>query len=135
MAAAAVAALVAFESGDLAGMGIRSAMGGRGSLIAMLRVEVVIHAAMEVRGGVGPVTGADEVTASKPLGAIVTVWCAVIGSVVVLAVWARRFGAKVDADRHLSRSGGGRDYCNKSCGSQTGKNKLDRTHWEISSCG
>ena len=106
MATAAVTALVALECGDLTGMGIGLAMVGCGTLVAVLRIEVIVHTAVEVCGAMEPVSGANEMAANEPLGSIVAVGCTVVGSVVIVAVRARGLRAKVDTDRNLRMSSG-----------------------------
>src|ERR1700685_1631688 len=69
-----------------------------GALIAMLWVEAVVYVAMEVVGTVKPRAGADEDAASKPLRAVIAIRGAGIWCVIVVAVWAIRRYANVDAD-------------------------------------
>jgi ABC-type nickel/cobalt efflux system permease component RcnA len=66
------------------------------AVVAMLRVEVVIHMAMEVIGTVKPWTDTNECTSAKPLWAIVSIGGTAIGSVVIVAVGT--CGCDPDAD-------------------------------------
>lgn len=72
------------------------------TVVAMVRVEVVIHVAMEVVGTVEPRASTDEDAAGEPFGTVVAVGRTAIRSGVIVAVRAVRGGSDVDADTDLS---------------------------------
>ena len=92
--AVTVMGLVAVEG--LSVLGISQVTIGLGALIDLRHwsfvtvpsVEAVIDVAMEVCGAVEPASGSDEDAAVEPLGTIVAVGRAAIGSVVVVSVGA-----------------------------------------------
>jgi hypothetical protein len=106
--AVAVTHLVTVEVLHVFGMKVRA----RGlstcrvwSVVAVLRVVVVIYVAVEVIWTVKPGTSPDEDTATKPLRAIVAVGSAVVGRGFVVTVWANGSRADVDADLSLGFRG------------------------------
>src|SRR5271170_5579062 len=110
------------------GMKVRAwglAPGGVWSLIAMLRMVVVIYVTVEVIWTVKPGASPDEDTAAKPLRAVVAVGSAVVGRNVVVAVGAHRSWADVDADLSLRfrRGYGDTESSHCSCGK-----KLESMH-------
>ena len=60
------------------------------TVIAVVRIEVIIDVALEVGGPVKPGSGTDEDTPREPFGTIVAVGSALIGSVIVVAIGADR---------------------------------------------
>jgi hypothetical protein len=66
--------------------------------IAVMWIETVIHAAVEVVGAVEPRAGSDEHAAAEPLGPVVPVWRAVIWGHIVVAIRANRFCSDIDRD-------------------------------------
>jgi hypothetical protein len=111
MTAAGVAAtithLVAVEAFEIIGWRVIGPVRRIGAMVAMMRVEMVVHMAIEVMAAVEPRAGADEDAAVEPLRAIVPVGCAVIGSVVIVAIGTGWLGSNVYAKGHLSRAGTG----------------------------
>jgi hypothetical protein len=77
-----------------------------GTVIAVVGVEVVIDMAVEVSGAMKPWAGTDEGSTGEPLGAIVAVGSATVGSSFVVAVGAVRSDPDVDA--YLGLCWGGR---------------------------
>jgi hypothetical protein len=71
------------------------------SLVAMLRIKVVVHVAVKALRRVRPVAGTDKVTAVEPLGAIVAIGSAVIWRIVVVAIRAAWLRSEVDANGNL----------------------------------
>jgi len=67
------------------------------AVIAMIRMETIIHMAVEALGAVKPWTSANEDATCKPLRAVVTVWCAGVRRDVVIAVRTYRCDSNVDA--------------------------------------
>jgi len=96
--ALAIARFIAFEVGCCTLVRGSLAAFWRWTFVAVLGIEAVIHVAVKVGRTVKPVSGTDEATADEPLGAIVAVGGAVVGSVVVVAVGAAGLGAKGDGD-------------------------------------
>src|ERR1700729_2078370 len=92
---------VAFEVRDLVEVirrvGLVSFIWSR-ALVAMLWIEAVVYMAMEVIGTVKPRAGADEDATGEPLGAVIAIRGAGVWRVIVVAVWALRRYANVDAD-------------------------------------
>src|SRR3984957_19129529 len=68
------------------------------SAVAVMRVVAVVDMAVEVVVAAVPVAGADEDSAVKPVGPVVAVGRAVIGSVVVVAVGADRLHSEADVN-------------------------------------
>jgi hypothetical protein len=77
-----------------------------GSAIPAARVIAVIDVAEKAAWAAEPRACADEDAAVKPVGTVVAVGSAVVGSVVKVAVRAYRRFSNVDADRDLGRSAG-----------------------------
>jgi hypothetical protein len=92
---ATVARLIAFE----AGLGRLSwTVLGPGSLVAVLRIKVIIHMAMEVGLTVEPPTSADEYPAVEPLRTVVAVGGALVRRNVIVTIGAGGFDADLDSD-------------------------------------
>lgn len=72
---------------------------GDGSSITVVRIPAVIDVAVEPTRTVEPGSGSNEKTAREPVGAIVAVWCAVVGSVIEVSV--RADGRRSDIDGNL----------------------------------
>jgi hypothetical protein len=75
--------------------------GGVWSVIAMLRVVVIVYVTVEVIWAVKPRTRPDEDTAAEPLRAVVAVGSAVVRRGFVVAIRAHRSRADVDANLGL----------------------------------
>jgi anti-sigma-K factor RskA len=102
--AVSVTHLVAMEVFHVFGMKISARGFSTGmvwSVIAMLRVVVVVYVTVEVIRAVKPGTRPDEETAAEPLRAVVAVGSAVVGRGFVVAIRAHRSRADVDADLGL----------------------------------
>ena len=91
--AAAIARLVAVEVVE----GLFAALGER-SVVAVARVIAVIDMAVEVAGAVVPMAGPDKNSVHKPIGPVVAVRRAVVGSVVEVAIGADRLRTEGDGD-------------------------------------
>jgi hypothetical protein len=111
--ALAVAAFIAFEGGVRR---LGWAVSRCSAFVAVLRIEVVVHVAVEVGGTVEPLAGSDEVAACEPFRAVVAVRGAVEGGVIVVAVRAGGLGADVDADGNLGIGLRGGDEKHSRCG-------------------
>lgn len=86
-----------------------------GAMVAVARIEVVVHRAVETGPAVVPGTRADEDTAVKPVRTVIPVRRAVVRRIAVIPIRTRRGGTDVDAKRNLSRrlhgSGKGKGRC------------------------
>ncbi len=109
--ASPIARLVAVEVVE----GLSAALGQR-SVVAVTRVIAVIDMAVEVAGAMEPVAGADKNSVHKPIGPVVAVRRAVVGSVVEVAIGADRLRTEGDGDlgwryarRAKQRNGEGRE--------------------------
>ena len=91
--ASPIARLVAVEVVERLFAAIR-----RRSSVAMAGIIAVVDMAVEVAGAAEPVPGADEHAVIEPIGPVVAVGRAVIGSVVVVAVGTDRLDTEVDGD-------------------------------------
>src|ERR1700722_853807 len=91
--ASAVARFVAMEVVE----GLFAALRHR-SAVAVMRVVAVVDMAVEVVLAAVPVAGANEDSAVKPVGPVVAVGRAVVGSLVVVAVRADRLHSKTNGD-------------------------------------
>jgi hypothetical protein len=101
--AVAVADLVAFEVFDVVdGLDGVFPAGWDRAMVAMVGMEMIIDVAVEAFGAVEPGADADEDASGEPLGAVVAVRSAVVGSDVIVTVGAYRRNANVDADGYLS---------------------------------
>jgi hypothetical protein len=128
--AVTVAGFVSLEGWSCATVSRYFAACGHVALVAVLRIVVVVHVAMEVGGAVEPVTGADEDAIIEPLGAVVAVRNAVVGGVVVIAVGAVGLGAEGYGDRGGGGScGDEQEDAGRGCGK---KAELDGAHEVIS---
>jgi hypothetical protein len=73
---------------------------GRGPLVALVNIEVVVYVAVKMFRAMEPRPSADEYAACKPFGAVTAIRSAATRRSVVVAV---RAGGRVsDADRHLA---------------------------------
>ena len=95
-------------------------------MIAMLWIKAVVHMAMKTSSAVEPRTGTDKDAAIEPLGTVVAIRSAVVGSVIVIAVRASGLRTNVDAYGDLSA----RDRGDAEKGDSNGgrKNILQTTH-------
>ena len=107
--AASIAHFVAAMEAAAGMMSRMSSTRGQVSVIAMMRIEMVIHVAMEVGGTVKPWTGADENAARKPLRAVIAIRRAGVGSVTEIPIGTDRSRADVHGDSDL-RFGRGRHH-------------------------
>jgi len=91
--ASTIARLVAVEvvEGLFAALRVRS-------MVAVAGVKAVVDMAVEVAGAAEPAAGADEHAVVEPIGPVVAVGRAVVGSVVVVAVGADGLDTEVDGD-------------------------------------
>jgi hypothetical protein len=72
--------------------------------VAIVRVKAVVNMAEKAMVAMEPWTSSNEDAAVKPVGPVVTVGRAIIGSVVKVSIWAAWFNANIDGD--LGRSQG-----------------------------
>ena len=84
--------------------------------IAVMRIEAIVHVAVEAMRAVEPRAGSDEDTSAEPLRPVVAVRGAVVWGVVEVTIWAHR--GRTDIDRNLSR---GRAWRRKQCGCRESK--------------
>jgi hypothetical protein len=87
--AASVTHLVALEVGGIVDAVFRTGFFAAGRIwtfVTVVGMEVVIYMAVEVLRTMEPATGSNEDTAVEPLGAVVAVGGAVVGSDIVVAV-------------------------------------------------
>jgi len=73
----------------------------QGSAVSVVGIKAVVNVAVEAAVSVEPRAGSDEYTAQKPVGPIVAVGCAVVGSVIEVAVGTYGRRSDVDADCDL----------------------------------
>jgi hypothetical protein len=99
--ALAIAGFVALEVAEGAVAAIRHGAG-----VAMMGIVAVVDVSVEAAGTVEPRTCANEQAAVEPVGTVVAVGRAVVGSVVVVAIGA--LGRYADADGDLAGRSGGR---------------------------
>jgi hypothetical protein len=98
-----VAHFIGFEVLNLIEMPVRIrtlTTGWPRAVIAVLRMEVIVYVAAETFRTMKPRTRADEDAAGKPLGAVVAVGSAVVGSDVIVTVGTYRRDS--DLDGHLT---------------------------------
>jgi hypothetical protein len=76
------------------------------SMVPVMRIVAVVDMTVKTRMSVKPRSGSDKDPTKEPIGAIVPVGCAVIGSVIEVPI--RAHGRDPDADTYLSRRPGGR---------------------------
>jgi hypothetical protein len=67
----------------------------------MMRIEAVIHVAMETRRAVEPRAYTDKYTAIKPIRPVVPIWSAVIRRVIEIPIWTDGCGPDIHAYRDL----------------------------------
>jgi hypothetical protein len=67
-------------------------------LVAVLGTVVVIYMALEVGRAVKPWASSNEDAAGKPVGAVVAIWSAAVGSGFIVTVGTLRGDADIDAD-------------------------------------
>lgn len=79
------------------------------ALVPVMRIEVVVHMAVEVPRPVEPWSRADKHAAIEPFRPVIAVWSAVVGRVIEVPVRAHRGRPDVDADADLSGCFGGRE--------------------------
>jgi len=79
------------------------------ALVAVFRMEMVIDVAAEIASAMEPWAGADKNISTKPLRAVIAGGSTVVGSDVVIAVWAIRGGSDFHGDLSLSLWGGNRE--------------------------
>jgi hypothetical protein len=80
---------------------LRTALRNR-AVIAIVGVVAVIYVAVEMFMAVEPGTRADEDAAHKPVGAVVSIGCAVIRRIVEVAVRAYRSDTYIDGNLGLT---------------------------------
>jgi hypothetical protein len=129
-------ALAAVTVMDFVAMEVCGRMGMLGSgafaasrhrtLIAVVRVEVIIHMSPEVFGAVEPWACSDEGTPGKPFRAIVAVRSTAVGSCLVIAVRTIRGCTDADADLSLSAWGGSRET---DAGHSGQRKQFNSIHW------
>jgi hypothetical protein len=71
------------------------------AVVTVFRMETIINVAMKIGRTVEPRPGADENAAAEPFGAVIAGRRTTVGSNVIIAVWAVRSDADVDADLSL----------------------------------
>lgn len=101
----AIALVVAAKSSEVVIWITISAVLGEAAAIAETWVKITVDRAVEATRAAEPGTGTEEDSTLKPLGTVVAVGRAVVGSVVEVAVgagWGR--ATDVDADRDLGVS-------------------------------
>jgi len=81
---------------------LRAAL-GEWAVVTVARVKAVVDVAVEAVRSVEPRTSTKEDAANKPVGAVVAIGGAIVGSVVEVAVGAYRWHSNVDADGNLGR--------------------------------
>jgi hypothetical protein len=69
--------------------------------VTVVRIEAVIHVAVEAVRPMEPGTGAKEDATRKPVGAVVAVGRAIIGCIVKVSIRADRRPANIDTDGYL----------------------------------
>lgn len=107
-------------------------VGGKTTVIAVAGIIGVVHIAVEVGRAVEPATSTDEDAAIEPLWAVVAVGGAVIGRVVVVAVWADRWAADVYAEGNLGLCCRCRGEKEPSGDGRCSEKRLETTHGETS---
>ena len=75
------------------------------TMVSVIGMEVIVYVAVEVGGAVKPGAGSDKGAAGEPLGTVVPVGRASIGSGFVVAVGAVRSCSDADANLGLRRFG------------------------------
>jgi hypothetical protein len=78
----------------------------KGTVVAVLWVEAVVHMAVEAMRAMEPGASSDKDTTAEPLRPIVAVWGAVVWGVVEVAVRTDRRYPDIDIDRSRYRAGG-----------------------------
>ena len=73
-------------------------MFGQRSVVTMTRIVAVVDMTVKARMAMKPWPGSDKDTTQKPIGAVVAVRCAVIGSVIEVTIGAHRRGPNADRD-------------------------------------
>src|SRR5208283_207609 len=109
--AASIARLVALEMRAIDALGRLSFLAAFWcrAIIAVLRMETVIHVALEFVGAMKPRASANEDFATKPFRAVVAGGSTVIRSDVIVTVGAIRSHADDDVDLSLCFGSGSRD--------------------------
>jgi hypothetical protein len=77
------------------------------TVVTVTRVKAVVDVAVKAVVAVKPWTGANEDPTVEPVGAVVSVGGAVIGSVIEVSIGANRWHSNADTDGNLGRGGGG----------------------------
>jgi len=93
---------------------------GERTMVAVMRVEAIVYVAVKAMRAVEPGTGSEEDAADKPVGTIVAVGSAVVGSVVKVAVGTNGRSADIDTDGYLRVVGG---YPAQQCDAKNGERK------------
>ncbi len=95
---------------------LRTACGQRAP-VPMMRVEAVIHVAMETRRAVEPRTYTDKYAGVKPIRPVVPIWSTVIRGVIEISIWANGCNPDIHAYRDLRMRGPDRTKCREYEGS------------------
>jgi hypothetical protein len=71
------------------------------SVVAVMRIETIVHMSIESVRAVEPGASSDEDPTSKPIGPIVPIWRTVVGGIVEIAIGTNR--RRANADGYLRR--------------------------------
>lgn len=81
---------------DMPSLGMVLAPMRHGTVIAMLRMETVIHPPVEMLGAMKPGTHTNESAIHEPFRAVITLWCASVRRHIVVTIRTDRFGTNTD---------------------------------------
>jgi hypothetical protein len=95
------------------------------AVVAMVRIEVIIHMAVKVAGAMKPWASPDEDSTTEPLRTIVSIGGALVGGIVIIAVGTGRGYSNAEADLGL---GPGRSYRKTKCGNKSDCKDVDASH-------
>jgi len=76
----------------------RFAAAGERAVVAVMRVEAIVDVAVKAAVAMKPGAGSDEDSTQEPVWPVVAVGCAVVGSVVEVAIGANGSHSNVDSD-------------------------------------
>jgi hypothetical protein len=79
---------------------------GQGSMVTVVRVIAVVDVTVKAAVAVEPWAGANEDSTIKPVGAVIAVGGAIVGSIVEVPIGAPWRDSNVDADGNLGRAQG-----------------------------
>lgn len=106
--AAPVAHFVSFEMRDAVDRpGRPFATRRMRTMVSVLRIEVIVHVPMKIRGAVKPRANADEHAVREPGGAVISIGRTIVGCVIVISIGAIRRRADVDCNLSLTARGTG----------------------------